>query len=197
MQVYHSDSGNTESLTPGIKAVVTLPYGEYLEFEGDNEHGLYPDTDSAHIVCPENGAYEASGQLSSLAKLDSKEGYSFYGLFSANKGLAKADNLVLPAGYDESEESFASMFYGCINLTQGPKEIPYTSGQRSNFISLFQGCSSLSSAGVVWTQWPDSVDTSNWLYGVSSAGTFYCPSSLEIPSRDENGVPSGWTIQRT
>lgn len=196
MKVYHSDSGMTEVLTAGEPTNLTLPYGEYLEFEGDNQHGLYPDDDFVNITCSEDGSYEASGQLSSLAMQDTKEvGYSFEGLFSSNGGLTKADNLVIPDGYDGTTETFQSMFHNCTKLVKGPENIPYASGMNM-FYQMFNGCSSLTSVGVDWTQWPSASDgTKNWLAYVSAAGTFKCPAALTIPSRDENGVPSGWTIQ--
>lgn len=59
------------------------------------------------IQCPEAGSYEASGQLSSLAMQDTKTtGYTFHSLFDHNNGLTKADNLVLPDGYDDVADAF-------------------------------------------------------------------------------------------
>lgn len=200
MTVYHSDSGSESALTPGQTTTLTLPYGEYLEFWGNNEHGLYPIDNYTNIICPEGGSYEASGQLSSLAMQDAKEGYSFEQLFSGSKGLTKADNLVIPDGYDGTTETFSTMFYNCSNLVKGPENIPYASGMYM-FYQLFKGCSSLTSVGVDWTQWPAATsgtdETKYWLDGVAAAGTFKCPAALTIPSRDANGVPEGWTIQHT
>lgn len=41
----------------------------------------------------------------------------------------------------------------------------------------------------------DTNKTSQWLYGVSSTGVLYKPSTLTIPTNDENGIPYGWTTQ--
>ena len=197
MTVYHSDSGDTTTLTPGQTTTLTLPYGEYLEFWGNNQHGLYPDDEYTIVTCPEDGSYEASGQLSSLAKQDAKEvGYSFYGLFTNNLGLVKAGNLVLPGGYDGLAETYYGMFSGCSSLEEGPEGIPYLTGT-NQYENMFNGCSSLKSIRVNWTEWPELDNTRTWLSGASADGTFKCPTALVIPNRTADYVPEGWTIQRT
>lgn len=37
--------------------------------------------------------------------------------------------------------------------------------------------------------------TGNWLYGASSTGTFTLADQNCVPSRDESGVPAGWTVE--
>ena len=41
----------------------------------------------------------------------------------------------------------------------------------------------------------DTNKTYNWLYNVAPTGVLYKPSTLTIPTDNENGVPSGWTTQ--
>ena len=41
----------------------------------------------------------------------------------------------------------------------------------------------------------DTSKTYNWLYDVSSTGVLYKPSTLTIPTDNENGIPYGWTTQ--
>lgn len=41
----------------------------------------------------------------------------------------------------------------------------------------------------------DTNKTNSWLYDVSSTGVLYKPSTLDIPTSNENGVPYGWTTQ--
>lgn len=201
MQVYHSDSGETTSLTAGDN-IITLPYGEYLEFEGDNQHGLYPDDDYFHIVCPSSGAYEASGKLKTLAQYDTKEGHSFYALFSGNGGLRKADRLTIPTGYNGSESAFESMFSGCTNLTSAPDTIPPNNGKNC-YKGMFNGCANLNSVGVRWTEWPSAIGaeteicTTGWMTNAGTSATnptFKCPSTLVIADRDNDFVPSNFTI---
>lgn len=37
--------------------------------------------------------------------------------------------------------------------------------------------------------------TPNWLSGVAPTGVVYKPSTLDIPTNDDSGIPSGWTTQ--
>lgn len=41
----------------------------------------------------------------------------------------------------------------------------------------------------------DTNKTSSWLYGVSSTGVVYKPSTLTIPTSNSDGIPYGWTTQ--
>ena len=41
----------------------------------------------------------------------------------------------------------------------------------------------------------DTSKTTVWLEGVASTGVVYKPSTLDIPTNDSSGVPSGWTTQ--
>lgn len=44
------------------------------------------------------------------------------------------------------------------------------------------------------SEW-DGNKTSYWLYNVASTGILYKPSTLNIPTDSESGIPSGWTTQ--
>ena len=41
----------------------------------------------------------------------------------------------------------------------------------------------------------DTSKTQFWLNGVASTGVVYKPSTLDIPTNDDSGIPSGWTTQ--
>lgn len=41
----------------------------------------------------------------------------------------------------------------------------------------------------------DTSKTQSWLSGVSSTGVVYKPSTLDIPTNNKSGIPSGWTTQ--
>ena len=44
------------------------------------------------------------------------------------------------------------------------------------------------------SEW-DVSKTYYWLDGVSSTGVVYKPSTLDIPTNNPSGIPSGWTTQ--
>ena len=85
---------------------------------------------------------------------------------------------------------YASMFYGCTGLKSAP-ELPATTLKSWCYRYMFYGCTNLSLIKVNFTVWTD--QTSIWVDGVSTAGTFYKPSALP----EEHGtskIPTGWTV---
>jgi hypothetical protein len=121
-----------------------------------------------------------------------------------------------------ASECYSSMFSGCYNLLTGPSELPAErlvsycykfmfesceSLTRSpeifgtNFVGdeglygMFYSCSELTYISVRFTEWdPDDTDfTDDWVYGVSSNGTFICP--LELPEEYGNSyIPKNWKV---
>jgi surface protein len=60
---------------------------------------------------------------------------------------------------------------------------------------MFYNCTNLNSINVNFSAWNPSEVTSNWVYDVSSSGTFTCPADLP----EEFGtsrIPTGWTVVR-
>ena len=95
---------------------------------------------------------------------------------------------------------FAQLFLGCTSLTTAP-ELPATTLRNGCYYAMFQGCSSLNFVKVAFTEWggtifgkPLSHATMNLLKGVSSTGTFICPSALNTITRGDNSLPEGWTV---
>ena len=88
---------------------------------------------------------------------------------------------------------YNGMFNYCSSLTSAP-ELPATTLADYCYYFMFSECSKLSSIEVNHTAWNPTNATTNWVYGVSSTGTFKCPESLDTSTRDASYVPSGWTI---
>ena len=83
------------------------------------------------------------------------------------------------------------MFDGCRNLITSPI-LPASQLTGSYcYQGMFRNCAKLNYVIVSATTW-NSTNASSWLYGVSSTGDFYCPSSLTITS-GTNGKPTNWT----
>ena len=65
---------------------------------------------------------------------------------------------------------------------------------------MFNGCTSLSSIRVAFTNWnPSGVTnpTTNWVNGVAASGTFYCPPDLGTDAtitRGTSNCPTGWNV---
>lgn len=93
--------------------------------------------------------------------------------------------------------SFRDMFNGCISLTSGPF-LCATSLTTQMYKNIFAGCSSLTSISVALTSFNGGTYSTDWVSGIASNGTFYCPTVLGNDSTIERGVnacPDGWTVQ--
>ena len=86
---------------------------------------------------------------------------------------------------------YSQMFNGCSKLTSAPA-LPATTLANNCYESMFQGCTSLNSI----TVYADDISATNctayWLSRVASTGTFRNLGSATY-SRDESGIPRGWT----
>lgn len=88
------------------------------------------------------------------------------------------------------------MFYGCTALTQAPI-LPATNLKAYCYFQMFNGCSKLNYVKAMFTTNLSNIIDAyviDWLSGVSPTGTF-------IKSKDANwtkeqaGIPSGWTVE--
>lgn len=145
-----------------------------------------------------DGEIAASGNVMSLIDPSCEAtkipcDYCFYGLFHDCKELITAPEL--PAS-ELAESCYESMFSGCESLEIAP-ELPATTLASSCYNGMFSGCSKLNYIKVHFTTWGQNT-TTDWVKGVSSEGTFLCPSDLEGEYYDNigvNGIPGGWTVK--
>ena len=120
----------------------------------------------------------------------------FYHLFYGCTNLTTAP--LLPAT-TITTSCYANMFQGCTALTEAP-DLPATTRQPGCYGSMYYNCTSLSRIHIAFTNWGYSGETSNWVLGVASTGTFVCPSALgtnETIARDVNRCPANWTVVNT
>ena len=93
---------------------------------------------------------------------------------------------------------YYQMFDGCSSLTVAP-ELPATTLVSKCYQEMFYGCSSLSSVTALFTDAPNIYySTSDWLYNVSSTGTFTMSADAQWNPenyRNASGVPVGWTVR--
>ncbi len=115
----------------------------------------------------------------------------YKGMFHSCTSLVKAMD-ILPATRIASREAYAYMFQGCTSLEVAPvlpaKEIYYDC-----YASMFYGCSKLNYVKALFTSNIGCCE--NWLYGVSSSGTFVKNAAATWNVVGANGVPEGWTVQ--
>ena len=88
---------------------------------------------------------------------------------------------------------YSYMFNGCASLTAAP-ELPATTLVNICYSYMFQDCASLASVTCLATDISATGCTADWLSGVAANGTFTKAASMTSWTRDESGIPSGWTV---
>lgn len=87
------------------------------------------------------------------------------------------------------------MFQGCTALTEAP-ELPATTLSGDCYRSMFQACTSLNYIKAMFTTPPSSTYTANWVNGVAATGTFVKNAAATWATTGNNGIPTGWTVER-
>ena len=117
--------------------------------------------------------------------------YSCYGgMFSGCSALTQAPKL---SATELVQGCYNSMFMGCTSLVQAP-ELPATELATMSYTNMFENCTKLNYIKALFTTTPGSTYTLNWVYGVSSKGTFV--KSKDATWNNTNaGIPTGWTVE--
>ena len=93
-----------------------------------------------------------------------------------------------------AEGCYYNMFYDCTNLTTAP-ELPATRLAPYCYASMFYRCNKLNYIKMLATDIPTSSCLDNWVYNVSSTGTFVKDTAMTSLPTGDSGIPSGWTVQ--
>ena len=172
------------------------------EFILNNEDVVYfrcsahPTTqsDSNFVQFVMTGEIEAWHNAYSMISSDfsSAEGsvgdYGMNRLFDYCSSLTKAPLLVNTL----ASNCYQYMFRGCNPLTQAPY-LPATNLAEGCYKQMFYGCSKLKEVRIAATTTATDALT-DWLYGVSATGDFYCdPNATIFPTNNVSGIPKGWT----
>ena len=171
---YSKDFGMTwtaiTSTTAGVS--ISVSSGDTVMFKGDNVtygNDTYYNTFSG-TTCQ----FNLDGNIMSL-------------LFNDNFAYKK----MLPSNY-----TFRNLFMGCTGLTSAENFVlPSTALTEGCYMYMFSGCSSLNYIKCLATDISATNCTYNWVYDVSSSGTFIKNSNMSDWTTGDNGIPSGWTVQ--
>ncbi len=90
---------------------------------------------------------------------------------------------------------YANMFYKCSSLIEAP-ELPAKTLKNVCYSKMFFECENINSIKCLATNISASQCTDSWLKGVSSTGEFITLSRTPW-TRDESGIPTGWTRVNT
>lgn len=102
-------------------------------------------------------------------------------------------------------ECYRGMYAGCTGITESPVlPAPVVGNSQTdnygNYSHMFANCSSLSAVTCLATSIGsggevDRPNTFYWLLDVSPTGVFTKSPNMSSWTRDENGIPPGWTVQ--
>ena len=87
---------------------------------------------------------------------------------------------------------YYAMFSQCSNLERAPM-LPAEALVQGCYFSMFQRCSKLNYITCLATNTGASQCTTNWVYGVSSTGTFIKQPTASFTT-GVDGIPSGWNV---
>ena len=93
-----------------------------------------------------------------------------------------------------AEGCYSGMFFNCTNSQFTEVSLPATTLALNCYERMFRLCSNINKVNVAFTDWGSNNTefTDSWLDGVSSTGTFNCPSSLS-DVRGISNIPTNWT----
>ena len=88
---------------------------------------------------------------------------------------------------------YGFMFGNCTSLVTAP-ELPATTLATGCYEGMFRGCSKINYIKCLAENNIETRELTNWLYNVSSSGTFVKAAGVTWPT-GTSGIPSGWTVQ--
>lgn len=116
----------------------------------------------------------------------------FYRLFYDCDTIVDASKLELPTTL--AIGCYESMFQGCTSLTTAPA-LPIATLIDMCYYYMFHGCKSLNYIKMLATDISAHGCLNNWVYGVASTGTFVKNKNATWNVTGVNGVPSGWEVK--
>lgn len=137
------------------------------------------------------------GECTSLVNVQEKlpsttlKTYCYQYMFDGCTSLTKAPEL--PA-LTLQTYCYQYMFRNCTSLTEAPV-LPALTLTSYCYSSMFYGCKLLNFVKAMFTTTPSGTTTGNWLYGVSSTGTFVKNSAATWTTTGASGVPTGWSVE--
>lgn len=91
---------------------------------------------------------------------------------------------------------YSQMFRSCTNITTAPV-LPAITLVRACYYYMFASCSKINYIKAMFTSDPASasINTSGWVIGVATSGTFVKNAAATWTTTGNNGVPTGWTVE--
>lgn len=190
---YSIDNGTTWTTIPLGWSGIAVSEGDKIILKGNNQiigGNLGWWSNTAEFVVYGNIMSIINSTGFTTANTVSNNAFKEF-LYYCN-GIVSAEHLVLPATI-LAESCYQSMFEGCSSLTTAP-ELPATTLTTTCYSSMFYNCSSLNYIKCLATDIPSSNCTIGWVNGVPSTGTFVKNASMSSWTTGQDGIPRGWTV---
>lgn len=219
---YSLDSGTTWVTMYSGETTPTISAGNSVLWRGDLVINGIIQRPLGNFTS--TGRFNVEGNAMSLLYGDNFEGQELTntkklsGIFAGTK-VVDAGNLVLPST-NLIRSCYTEMFSNCASLTTAPKlpattlanycynsmfmrctslttapELPATTLNEWCYYQMFFGCINLNYIKMLATDISAYQCLTDWVYGVSSTGTFVKNSAASWDASGYNGVPNNWTIQ--
>ena len=185
-----SITSNTSSSAP----IITVNSGDKIQFRGNNTAYATKSffASSYNSFNGSKASFEAEGNIMSLIygdefknKLSISSKYALASLFRGCTKLVSAENLILPAT-TLAGSCYDSMFQGCTSLTTAP-ELPATTLVGGCYKNMFQGCTSLTTAPALPATTLASICYSNMFHN--------CTLLTTAPALPATKLESNWYSQ--
>lgn len=193
--IEYSLDGRTWNTLPANTASPAINTGDKIYFKGE----LTPASNVGIGTFTLSKKCNAGGNAMSLLFGDNFENqyslqgknYAFYALFNGCANLEGVSDDFLPA------TTLAAYCYSNTFADTSIKVAPVLPAKilvSSCYQRMFYRCSSLSYIEAMFTTTPSRTYTNNWVYGVSSSGTFVKHIYADWDVTGVNGVPTNWTL---
>ena len=187
-------TGNGEWLVLQKYSGFEINKGECVYFKSDI-------TIDSMVTIRVNGRFRVKGNYMSLMYMDNADrydkvsttlaSYCYSNMFYGCTSLVNAPEL--PATTLASR-CYSNMFYGCTSLVNAP-ELPATTLASYCYSYMFYNCSHLNYIKMLAKIYLGRDSFLNWVYGVSTTGTFVKHPEATWDVRGVNGIPEGWTVK--
>ena len=171
-------------------SILTVQHGEDISFKAN----LIPNADNGIGTFSITGTFTIEGNICSLINYEPIREYCFKYLFKDCTGLTLSNNLILAP--DIINNCYEGMFKGCTSLHNTPVlSSPILADDC--YKEMFYGCTSLSRINIFSEMQLGEQYSKNWVYGVALSGEVNQSVNITYTESGVDGLPSGWTVNKS
>lgn len=201
---YSFDKVNWTLITPNTSWIDNVPADGYMYFR--NTTGTFCTSNYNSVLTP-YFKLSVGGDVRTLfnyTDVDSVTAIPDYGfknpIGSGQSSNGKTEiidisNLSFRGITSIGNYGLEGLFTWCNQITKGVDLRDVTTLGEGALRYMYYHCQNLTEVYAPNVSTWDTTKTESWLESVSSTGVVYKPSTLDIPTNNYSGIPSGWTTQ--